>query len=168
MRDKTFISFDWALKRLLRDKANFGVLEGFVSTLLERPVKIHRLLESEGNKDRDDAKLNRVDLLAEDSDGELLLVEAVELYLSDMQEKHGGLREVRISDNVGRCDTLPAPLTPGKTTAALPPQTSGKTTAASQSRTPIVYAFLLLCYGDSTQEEIAVPMVEQGGLWLMR
>jgi hypothetical protein len=26
MRDKTFISFDWALKRLLRDKANFDVL----------------------------------------------------------------------------------------------------------------------------------------------
>ena len=75
MRDKTFISFDWALKRLLRDKANFGVLEGFVSTLLERPVKIHRLLESEGNKDRDDSKQNRVDLLAEDADGELLLVE---------------------------------------------------------------------------------------------
>jgi hypothetical protein len=27
MRDRTYISFDWALKRLLRDKANFGVLE---------------------------------------------------------------------------------------------------------------------------------------------
>lgn len=69
MRDKTFISFDWALKRRLRDKANFGVLEGFVSTLLEKPVKIHRLLESESNKDRDDAKMNRVDLLAEGSAG---------------------------------------------------------------------------------------------------
>ena len=75
MRDRTYISFDWALKRLLRDKANFGVLEGFVSTLLDRKVKIHRLLESEANKDRDDAKQNRVDLLAEDEDGELLLVE---------------------------------------------------------------------------------------------
>ena len=75
MRDKTFISFDWALKRLLRDKANFDVLEGFISTLLEKPVKIRRLLESESNKDRDDAKMNRVDLLAEDDKGELLLVE---------------------------------------------------------------------------------------------
>ena len=37
MRDRTFISFDWALKRLLRDKANFGVLEGFVSTILDKP-----------------------------------------------------------------------------------------------------------------------------------
>lgn len=75
MRDRTFISFDWALKRLLRDKANFDVLEGFVSTLLEKRVKIHRLLESESNKDRDDAKMNRVDLLAEDDAGEMLLVE---------------------------------------------------------------------------------------------
>lgn len=73
MRDRTFISFDWALKRLLRDKANFGVLEGFVSTILDKPVKIHRLLESEGNQDRDDAQMNRVDLLAEDESGELLL-----------------------------------------------------------------------------------------------
>ena len=75
MKDKTLISFDWALKRLLRDKANFDVLEGFVSTLLDKQVKIHRLLESESNKDRDDSKSNRVDLLAEDEAGELLLVE---------------------------------------------------------------------------------------------
>ena len=75
MRDKTYISFDWALKRLLRDKANFGVLEGFVSTMLGRSIKIRRLLESEGNKDRDDSKMNRVDILAEDNNGELLLIE---------------------------------------------------------------------------------------------
>ena len=74
-KERTFISFDWALKRLLRDKANFDVLEGFVSTLLGSTIKIHKLLESEGNKDRDDSKMNRVDILAEDSDGELLLIE---------------------------------------------------------------------------------------------
>ena len=75
MKDRTFISFDWALKRLLRDKANFDVLEGFVSTLLGTTIKIHKLLESESNKDRDDAKMNRVDILAENTDGELLLIE---------------------------------------------------------------------------------------------
>ena len=26
-----YIRFDWAIKRLLRDKANFSVLEGFLS-----------------------------------------------------------------------------------------------------------------------------------------
>ena len=73
--NRTYISFDWALKRLLRDKANFGVLEGFLTTLLETTVKIHRLLESEGNQDREDSKYNRVDLLAENAEGELLLIE---------------------------------------------------------------------------------------------
>ena len=75
IKERTYISFDWALKRLLRDKANFDVLEGFISTLLESKIKIHRLLESESNKERDDTKYNRVDLLAENSDGELLLIE---------------------------------------------------------------------------------------------
>lgn len=74
-KGRTLISFDWALKRLLRDKANFDVLEGFLSTLLNTDIKIHKLLESESNKDRDDAKSNRVDILAEDTAGELLLIE---------------------------------------------------------------------------------------------
>ena len=72
---RTYISFDWALKRLLRDKANFDVLEGFLTTLLSETIKIHRLLESEGNKDREDSKYNRVDLLAENAKGELILIE---------------------------------------------------------------------------------------------
>ena len=74
-KDRTYISFDWALKRLLRDKANFDVLEGFLSTLLKTDINIHRLLESEGNKDRDDSKMNRVDILAENTAGEMLLIE---------------------------------------------------------------------------------------------
>ena len=75
LKERTFVSFDWALKRILRDKANFGVLEGFLTTLLNFDVKIHRLLESEGNQDRREAKYNRVDLLAENGNGELILIE---------------------------------------------------------------------------------------------
>lgn len=75
MKERTFVSFDWALKRILRDKANFGVLEGFLTTLLNFDVKIHRLLESESNQDRKESKYNRVDLLAENGDGELILIE---------------------------------------------------------------------------------------------
>ena len=74
-KKRTFISFDWALKHLLREKANHDVLEGFISTVLKTDIKIKRLLESEGNKDREEAKSNRVDLLAEDSAGDLLLIE---------------------------------------------------------------------------------------------
>ena len=31
---RKLISFDWAIKKLLRSKANFGILEGFLSELL--------------------------------------------------------------------------------------------------------------------------------------
>ena len=69
------IRFDWAMKRLLRDKCNHGVLEGFLSTLLGDDLRIVRFLESESNqKDRDD-KFNRVDMLVEDTRGRLLIVE---------------------------------------------------------------------------------------------
>ena len=74
-KKRTFISFDWALKHLLREKANHDVLEGFVSVILGKTIKIHRLLESESNKEDADSKSNRVDLLAEDEKGDLLLIE---------------------------------------------------------------------------------------------
>ena len=45
-----YIRFDWAMKRLLRNKANFGVLEGFLTTLLKENIKIQKLLESESNQ----------------------------------------------------------------------------------------------------------------------
>ena len=64
-----YIRFDWAMKRLLRNKANFAVLEGFLTTLLRDRIKIQKLLESESNQEEE------VDLLAEDSKGTLLLIE---------------------------------------------------------------------------------------------
>ena len=63
-RTENYIRFDWAMKRLLRNKANFDVLEGFLSSLFGKSVKIQGLLESEGNREREDDKANRVDLLA--------------------------------------------------------------------------------------------------------
>jgi hypothetical protein len=35
-----YIRFDWAMKRLLRDKANFAVLEGLITTLLGEKVTL--------------------------------------------------------------------------------------------------------------------------------
>jgi predicted transposase/invertase (TIGR01784 family) len=72
---RTLISFDWALKRLLRQKANYGILEGFLSELLGFDVQVKNLLESESNKESEDDKSNCVDLLCENQYGELLLVE---------------------------------------------------------------------------------------------
>lgn len=69
------IRFDWAMKRLLRNKANFSVLEGLLTTLLGEKIIIQRLLESESNQENEYNKYNRVDMLAEDSKGELILIE---------------------------------------------------------------------------------------------
>ena len=45
MKNK-LVSFDWALKKLLRNKANFEILEGFFSELLRQDIKIRNILES--------------------------------------------------------------------------------------------------------------------------
>ena len=79
-----------------------------------------------------------VDSLPDSYRAQLLM--AINQYRADMLDKHNGLNEVRVSDNVARRDTS----------------------------LHLTYAFLLLCYGDSTQEEITVPMVERDGQWLMK
>ena len=81
--DNKYIRFDWAAKRMLRDKANFGVLEGLITVLLNEPIHIIEILESESNQEEADDKFNRVDIKARDSKGEIIIVEiqqARELY----------------------------------------------------------------------------------------
>ncbi len=75
MAREKHIRFDWAIKRLLRQKANFDILEGFLSELLRFDVKIKEILESEGNQKNLDDKYNRVDLLAMNDKDELILIE---------------------------------------------------------------------------------------------
>ena len=70
-----YIRFDWAIKRLLRQKANFGVLEGFLTVFLGEPITIVELLESEGNQLSEDDKFNRVDIKARNSKGEIIIIE---------------------------------------------------------------------------------------------
>ena len=75
MANKNLIRFDWAIKRLLRNKADFSVLEGFLSELLKEKIIIEDILESEGNQQSDIDKFNRVDILVKNSKDELVLVE---------------------------------------------------------------------------------------------
>lgn len=70
-----YIRFDWAIKRLLRQKANFDVLDGFLTVMLNEEIKIVEILESEGNQESADDKFNRVDIKALNSKGEIILVE---------------------------------------------------------------------------------------------
>ena len=72
---KHLIRFDWAMKKLLRDKANYAVLEGFLSELFKFDITILQIGESEGNQQVFNDKFNRVDILAHTSSGEIVLVE---------------------------------------------------------------------------------------------
>jgi predicted transposase/invertase (TIGR01784 family) len=72
---KELIRFDWAMKKLLRNKANFDILEGFLSELLRESIKIKQILESESNKETANDKYNRVDILVENTKGELVIIE---------------------------------------------------------------------------------------------
>lgn len=72
---KKLIRFDWAIKKLLRNKVNFGIMEGFLSELLKVDIRIEAILESESNKESAEDKSNRVDILVKNTDGELMLIE---------------------------------------------------------------------------------------------
>jgi predicted transposase/invertase (TIGR01784 family) len=80
---KRLIRFDWAVKKLLRNKANFVVLEGFLSELLFDDIKIQKILESEGNQETENDKYNRVDILTQNSKNELIIVEIQNTYEID-------------------------------------------------------------------------------------
>lgn len=82
-KDSNCIRFDWAAKYVLRDKADFTILEGLVSTVIGESVTIVELLESESNQKTKDDKFNRVDIKAKNSKGDIILVEiqqSTELY----------------------------------------------------------------------------------------
>ena len=72
---RKLITFDWAMKRLLRSKANFEILEGFLSELLNEEIVILEILESESNQESVTDKYNRVDLKVKNSAGEIIIIE---------------------------------------------------------------------------------------------
>ncbi len=72
---RKLITFDWAMKRLLRSKANFEILEGFLSELLGEDITILEILESESKKESKSDKFNRVDLKVKNDKDELIIIE---------------------------------------------------------------------------------------------
>lgn len=81
--NKKLIKFDWAIKKLLRNKANFGILEGFLSELLFENIKIDQILESEGNQEHETDKFNRMDILTQNSKNEFVIIEIQSTYEID-------------------------------------------------------------------------------------
>ncbi|MCI5168628.1 MAG: Rpn family recombination-promoting nuclease/putative transposase [Candidatus Electrothrix sp. GM3_4] len=75
MTKRRLISFDWAMKKLLRSKANFEILEGFLSELLRDDIHILEILENESNKEDIRDKFNRVDLKVKNQKDEIIVIE---------------------------------------------------------------------------------------------
>lgn len=97
---KKLIHFDWAVKKLLRNKANFVILEGFLSELLFDNIKIEKILESEGNQDTEDDKYNRVDILTQNSKNELVIIEIQNTYEIDYFHRMAYGASKAISENL--------------------------------------------------------------------
>ncbi len=101
---KKLIRFDWAVKKLLRNKANFGVLEGFLSELLFDEIRIEKILESEGNQENEDDKFNRVDILTQNSKNELIIIEIQNTYEIDYFQRmaYGASKALTENFNLGQ------------------------------------------------------------------
>lgn len=74
-KPRPLISFDWAVKRILRSKANFRILEGFLCELLKCELKIVEIIDSESNREYENDRSNRTDVLAKLTTGELVIIE---------------------------------------------------------------------------------------------
>lgn len=97
------IRFDWAIKTILRDKANFDVLEGFLSAVLREEIKVIQILESESNQEEPSDKFNKVDLLVSDSEGRRLIIEVQNEREVDFLERllYGASKVIIENINVG-------------------------------------------------------------------
>ncbi|MCI5219657.1 MAG: Rpn family recombination-promoting nuclease/putative transposase [Candidatus Electrothrix sp. LOE2] len=105
MAKRRLISFDWAMKKLLRSKANFEILEGFLSELLRDDIRILEILESESNKEDTRDKFNRVDLKVRNQKNEIIVIEVqYERELDYLQRILFGTSKV-ITEHLGEGDS---------------------------------------------------------------
>lgn len=74
-KTRSLISFEYAIKLLLRNKASFDVLEGFLSELLRQDVTVRNITENESNKTTPNDNQTNVDVMVENMKGELIIIE---------------------------------------------------------------------------------------------
>ena len=91
MSGKTLISFDYAIKYLLRNKGDYDIIEGFISALFAaqgyKPVKINAILDAESNKESLHLKRSIADLVVEDEDGNKYIVEIERAFTPNFMHK---------------------------------------------------------------------------------
>ena len=89
--EKPLISFDFAIKYLLKNKGDYDIIEGFISALFAAqgypPVKINALLDCESNKEELDLKRSIADLIVEDEQGNKYIVEIERSYTPNFMHK---------------------------------------------------------------------------------
>lgn len=99
------ISFDYAIKYLLKDKGDYEIVEGFISALLVsegyKPIKIKALLESESNKESKHLKRSIADAIVEDEQGNNYIVEIDRAYTDLFLHKAVFNTSRLIVDNLG-------------------------------------------------------------------
>lgn len=99
------ISFDYAIKYLLKDKGDYEIVEGFISALLQaegyKAVKIKALLESESNKESKHLKKSIADVIVEDEEGNNYIIEIDRAYTSLFLHKALFNTSRLIVDNLG-------------------------------------------------------------------
>ena len=72
---KRLISFDWAMKKILRHRDNFDILEGFLSEFLKEDIKVVSILESNLLPEREEEKSKHLILKVENQNSEPMLIE---------------------------------------------------------------------------------------------
>ena len=73
--ERTIISFDYAIKNILRDKANFDILSGFLTEILRKPVEVLEIIDSVDDPDVDELQISRLELKASIDNGEIAIFE---------------------------------------------------------------------------------------------
>ncbi|ONI38769.1 hypothetical protein AN640_02210 [Candidatus Epulonipiscium fishelsonii] len=102
MKTRKLVSFDFAMKYLLRQKDNFEILEGFLTALLNEPIEVLDIIESESNKNADISKGNRVDFMIRDSKDRRMIVEIQHAAESDYLERMVFETSKTIVDNLDK------------------------------------------------------------------
>ena len=88
----------------MRSKANFEILEGFLSELLKDTIQILEILESESNKENDRDKFNRVDLKVKNQNNDIIIIEVqYERELDYLQRIVFGTSKV-ITEHINKSD----------------------------------------------------------------
>ena len=102
---KPLISFDYAIKYLLKDKGDYEIVEGFISALFASegygPVKITALLDSESNKESKDLKSSIAELVVADEEGNNYIVEIDRAHTDMFLNKAVFNTSRLIVDNIG-------------------------------------------------------------------